>query len=90
MSFILQVWERINDKVNNGVQRDLPSPEFMSWVTFRKLEKSNKIVKEDLRKSVQEFEAAFSKGKAWLRTPQWASTFKSLQAMSNAVYKLQV
>ncbi len=90
MSFILQVWERINDKVNNGVQRDLPSSEFMSWFTFRKLENSNKIVKEDLRKSVQKFVAAFIKGKAWLRTSEWASTFKSLQAMSNAVYKLQV
>ena len=56
--------------MNNCVQRDLPSPDFMSWVTFRKLEKSNKIMKEDLRKLVQEFEAAFSKGKAWLWTPQ--------------------
>jgi len=62
MSFILQVWERINDKVNNGVQRDFASSEFMSRVTFRNLEKYNKIVKENLRKLVQEFRSAFSKG----------------------------
>jgi len=57
--YISQVWERIHDKVNNGVQRDLPDPEFRSSLNFRKLEKSNKVVKEDLRKSSQEFEAAF-------------------------------
>ena len=74
-SFVLQVWERINDNVNNGVQRDPPDPDLKPWFCFRKVEKSNKTVKEDLRKSSQEFEAAFNKGKAWLRTPVWAPIF---------------
>ena len=86
----MQVWDRINDKVNNGVQRALPDQEFKPWLSFRKTEKSNKQVKEDLRKSSQEFEAAFNKGKHWLKSPGWDSVLKKLTAMANAVYKLQV
>jgi hypothetical protein len=84
------MWERINDKVNNGVQRALPDPEFTPWLRFRKTEKSNKILKEDLRKSCQEFEAAFCKGNHWLKSPNWASVLNKFKNMANAVYKLQV
>ena len=80
------MWERINDKVNNSVQRALPDPEFKPWLRFRKTEKSNKTLKE----SCQEFEAAFCKGKHWLKSLDWASVLNKLQNMANAVYKLQV
>jgi hypothetical protein len=54
------------------------------------MERSNKVVKEDLKKSCQEFEAGINKGKAWLKDRAWAFQLKKLQAMSNAVYILQV
>ncbi len=76
----MQVWERIHDKTNGGCQSDLPEPEFKRWLLYRKMERSNKVVKEDLKKSCQEFEAGINKGKAWLKYRAWDFQFKKLQA----------
>jgi hypothetical protein len=54
------------------------------------MERSNKLVKEDLRKACQELEAGINKGKAWLKDRAWAFQLKKLQVVSNAVYKLHV
>ena len=86
----MQVWDTIHDKTNGGCQSDLPAPEFKSWLQYRKLERSNKLVKEDLRKACQELEAAICKGKVWSKDRAWAFQLKQLQTMSNAVFKLQV
>ena len=84
------MWDRIHDKHNNGVRLHSIDPELRSWLKFRKVERSNKTVKEDLRKTCQEFDAAFSKGRPWLQTSVWASELKRLKAFSDAVFKLQV
>ena len=84
------MWDRIHDKTNGGCQSDLPDPQFKAWLQYRKMERFNKLVKEDLKKACREFEAGISKGKAWLKDRAWAFQFKKLQAMSNAVFKLQV
>ncbi len=75
---LMQVWERIHDKTNGGCHSDIPEPEYKQWLQYRKMERSNKIVKEDLRKSCQEFEVGINKGKAWLKDRAWAFQLKKL------------
>jgi hypothetical protein len=41
------------------------------------MERFNKTVKEDLRKSCQEFEAGINKGKAWAKDKAWAIQLKN-------------
>ena len=50
--YLMQVWERIHDKTNGGCQSDLPEPEYKQWLQHRKMERSNKVVKEDLKNVV--------------------------------------
>ena len=75
---------------NGGCQSDLPDLEFKAWLQYRKMQRSNKLVRDDLRKDCQELEAGISKGKAWLKDRAWVFQFKKFQTMSNAIFKLQV
>ena len=68
----------------------LPPPQWEAWVKFRKTERSNKVVKEDLRKACLEFDAAFLKGKAWMNSPAWVTVSNQFRGMARAVSKLQV
>ena len=54
------------------------------------MDKSNKVVKEDLRRSCQEFDVAFVKGKLWMNSPDWVTVSNQFRAMALAVSKLQV
>ena len=59
-------------------------------MSFRKTSRSNKTVKEDLRKACMEFDAAFVKGKAWMNSPVWVTVSNQFRGMARAVSKLQV
>jgi len=75
---LMQVWGRINDKTNGGCQSDFPELEYKQWLQYRKMERSNTVVKEDLMNSCQEFEAGINNGKAWLKDRAWAFQLKKL------------
>ena len=87
---LLQTWKAIHDNHNSGASRMLPPPEWEKWVQFRKTEKSNKTIKEDIKLACTELDAAFLKGKTWLRKRDWLEIAGRLTAMSKALERLQV
>ena len=87
---LLQTWKAINDKHNSGTARPIPPAEWEKWMSFKKTDKCNKVIRDDVKQACLQLDAAFVKGKAWLRKPQWLEVFGRLKAMSNALEKLQV
>jgi hypothetical protein len=85
-----QTWTAIHDKANSGNATVLPPPEWEAWCNFRKMDKSNKTVRDDVRKACFHLDTAFMKGKAWINKLEWVRVIGQFKAMQNALDKLQV
>lgn len=87
---LLQTWAAIHDKHNSGAAQLLPPPEWEKWFSFRKTDKSNKVIRDDVKNAVCELDAALTKGRAWLRKDKWRLLYGRLNTMRTALEKLQV
>ncbi len=85
-----QTWTAIHDNSNSGNATLLPPPEWEAWCNFRKVDKSNKTVRDDVRKACFHLDTAFMKGKAWINKVEWVRVTGQFRAMQNALNKLQV
>jgi len=81
---------QITDPKNSRCQTLPPPPDFKRFFHFRKVDKSNKTVKPDLKKSCENFSSALVKGNRWITKPHWLEFAGGIRALSNAIHLLQV